>query len=37
MFFLIKDDALLEKYSEICEKVKNNIKKKINSEPVYNV
>ena len=26
MFFLIKDDELLEKYNEIWEKVRNNIK-----------
>ena len=25
MYFLIKDDELLEKYNEIMEKVKNNI------------
>ena len=36
MFFLIKDDELLEKYNEIQEKVKNSIKKEFNSEPVYN-
>ena len=34
--FLIKDDELFEKYSEILEKVENNIKKEFNSEPVYN-
>ena len=27
MSFLIKDDELLEKYNETCEKVKNSIKK----------
>ena len=36
MFFLIKDDELLEKYNEIQEKVKNSIKKEFNSEPVSN-
>ena len=34
--FLIKGDELLEKYNEIWEKVKNNIKKEFDSEPVYN-
>ena len=33
---LIKDDELLEKYNEIWEKVKNNIKKDFDSERVYN-
>ena len=33
---MIKDDELLEKYSEIWEKVKNSIKKEFDSEPVYN-
>ena len=36
MSFLIKDDKLLEKYHEIWEKVKNNIKKEFDSEPLYN-
>ena len=36
MSFLIKDDELLEKYNKILEKVKNNIKKEFDSEPVYN-
>ena len=36
MFFLIKDDELLEKYNEIQEKVKNSSKNEFNSEPVYN-
>ena len=35
MSFLIKDDELLEKYNEICEKVKNSIKEEFDSEPVY--
>ena len=34
--FLIKDDELLEKYNEIWEKVKNSIKKELESKPVYN-
>ena len=34
--FLIKDNELLEKYNEICEKVKNNIKKEFDIEPAYN-
>ena len=33
---LIKDDELLEKYNEICEKVINSLKKEFDSEPVYN-
>ena len=33
--FLIKDDELLEKYSEIWEKVKNSLKKEFDNEPVY--
>ena len=36
MSFLIKDDELLDKYSEIWEKVKSNLKKEFDSEPVYN-
>ena len=34
--FLIKGDELLEKYNEILEKVKDNLKKEFESEPVYN-
>ena len=34
--FFIKDDELLEKYSEIWEKVKSILKKEFDSEPVYN-
>ena len=34
--FLIKDDGLLEKYNEIWKKVRNSIKKEIDSETVYN-
>ena len=33
---MIKDNELLEKYSEIWEKVENNLKKEFDSEPVYN-
>ena len=33
---LIKDDELLEKYNEIWEKVKNNLKKEFDTESVYN-
>ena len=36
MSFFIKDDKLLGKYNEIWEKVRNNIKKEFDSEPVYN-
>ena len=35
MSSLIKDDELLEKYNEICEKVKNSIKEEFNNKPVY--
>ena len=34
--FLLKDDKLFEKYKEIWEKVKNNIKKEFGIEPMYN-
>ena len=33
--FLIKDDELLDKYNKILEKNKNNLKKEIDSEPIY--
>ena len=36
MPFLITNDELLEKYSQIWEKVRNSSKKEIDSEPVYN-
>ena len=36
MSFFIKDYELLEKYNEICEKVRNSIRKEFDSEPVYN-
>ena len=31
--FLMRNDELLEKYNEIWEKVRNNIKKEFHSEP----
>ena len=34
--FLIKDDEMLEKHNEIWGNVRNNIKRKLDSEPVYN-
>ena len=34
--FLIKDNELLEKYSEIWKKVKNSLKKEFDIEPVHN-
>ena len=36
MSFQIKDKKLLEKCNEIWEKVKNRLKKEIDSEPAYN-
>ena len=36
MSLFIKDDDLLEKYNEIWEKVKNNMKNEFHSEPIYN-
>ena len=36
MYFLIEDDDLLEKYNTIWDKVSADIKKNIDSEPVYN-
>ena len=35
IYFLIKNDELLEKYNEILEKVKTSMKKQIDSEPAY--
>ena len=32
--FFKKDDELLEKYNDIWEKVKNNLRKELASEPV---
>ena len=34
--FSITDDELWEKYDEIWEKIKNSLKKELDSEPVYN-
>ena len=36
IYFLIKDDELLEKYNEIWENVRNSLKKEFDNEPVYN-
>ena len=36
MYFLIKDDDLLEKYKTIWDKVSADIKKESDSDPVYN-
>ena len=36
MYFLIKDDDLLENYNTIWDKVSADIKKEFDSEPVYN-
>ena len=36
IYFLIKDDVLLEKYSTIWDKVSADIKKQFDSDPVYN-
>ena len=33
MYFLIKDDNLLEKYNTICNKVSADVKKEFDSEP----
>ena len=35
MYFLIKDDDLLEKYNTIWDKVSTEIKKEFDSQPVY--
>ena len=35
MFFLIKDEELLEKYNENWKKVSNIIKKEFDSKPVH--
>ena len=35
-YFLIEDNDLLEKYNTIWDKVRADIKKEIDSEPVYN-
>ena len=36
VYFLINDDDLLEKYNAIWDKTSSDIKKKLDSEPVYN-
>ena len=36
MYFLFKDDGLLEKYNAIWDKVSADIKREFHSEPVYN-
>ena len=36
MYFFIEDDDLLEKYNTIWDKVSVDIKKELDSEPVYN-
>ena len=37
MYFLIKDDKLLEQYNEMLKiTLKNNLKKEFDSEPLYN-
>ena len=36
MNLLVNDKKILEKYSEIWNKIKSLIKKEFNSEPVYN-
>ena len=35
MYFLIEDDDLLEKYNNILNKVRTNIKRRLDSELVY--
>ena len=36
MYFFIEDDDLLEKYNTVWDKLSANIKKELDSEPVYN-
>ena len=36
MYFLIEDDDLLKKYNAVWDKVITDIKKKIDSKPIYN-
>ena len=36
MYFLIKDDHLLEKYNTVRDKVNADIKKGFDNEPIYN-
>ena len=35
MHFLIKDDGVLDKYNEICDKIKKILNIKFHSMPVY--
>ena len=35
MYFIIKDDDVLDKYSEIWDKIKNSLNTKFHSMPVY--
>ena len=35
MSFVIKDDNVLDKYNEICDKIKEKIKIRFHSMPVY--
>ena len=37
MYYLIKHDDLLEKYNSIWDKVRADIEKEFDSEPVYNI
>ena len=36
MYFLIENNELFGKYNTICDKIGADIKKKFDSEPVYN-
>ena len=36
MYFLINNDDLLEKYNTVRDKVKADVRKEFDSEPVYN-
>ena len=36
IYILIKDDKLIKKYNKNWKKVKNNLKKEFDSEPIYN-
>ena len=36
MYFLIEDDDLLKKYNTIWDKVSDDIKNELDSQPVYN-
>ena len=37
MYFVIEDDDLLEKYNTLWDKVNVDIKKVLDTEPVYNI